>query len=974
MGVNQMVKFKLGGPWVHSVAVFGGFALFYTIVFAPGLVGERVLAFDDGIRYFLPAYNSPLSLWTDLVFGGYPVAADPQNMTWYPVAALLRWIPGSWNVFFGLGYVLAASFAYCYAYTLTRSRLASVVGGLVYSLTGCLMSHMSVVGMIHAAAWIPLLLAALERLCQAAQPQRQWRLIGTIAVVGLVLGGHPQFSVYGLGLGGGYALWRGGAAVIGRWRYYGVAFGMLAIGMGCCAIQLIPAAELSRLSVRAALTEDAFFAGSVARWQVLQYVFPWLFGSDSALAPYRLPYWGKEANIVDIATYVGLLPLLLAVVGYATVRRRQRPIMRFWLMIGLVSFILTFGRYSGLAKLIYYVPIYNAFRIPARHSLELGLAVSVLASYGVAAIQQQRVPARILRRTIAGSLIVMIGAIGFLASRTRSFQALARAAGIPDLRFWPWENAAVAVPLIVCIVGLLTIVAWYRWPRSPSLMLGLLAVMTLDLGSFGFWFYDLAAISPYPAQLQPHPIVQQYQPILAQTSQRLMIERGIFATSARLAPDSNPTAPFPNLTRLWNLPVLNGYSPLMLSRLSELIGFNYAGEFPAATIADQHRGLDLMAVRYLWGQPNGLLPTRTKGLNWAAADLPIVLGTGATPAIDLELPRTESPTTAIALVSTLGNAVTLSDNTAVLDVQAIDQDGTIETHPLIIGRDTAEQAYDCPDVQPQMRHRRATVFKTTFIARPSVGLCPQHQYQTIVELDRPRDLRQLRLRSRGQSGSIVVVPQISLWDSRSQTALPIPQITASRKWYPIESFADGVLYENAQALPRTWLVPQILPLPPEAIRQTIQTSRLPNGEIFQPEKIALVETGDRQLDPLLATPMASGTGTAQVITTADTQVEIETTTATPAFLVLSDVNYPGWQVMIDGRPAPIVPTNYVQRGVPVPAGTHRVRFEFHPLSFRLGAGISMLSLLRALYWLIRRPARQTPKSPMPKLEVESRSL
>ncbi len=972
MGVNPLAKFKLGASWVHSITVFCGFALFYAIVFFPAIGGDRMLAFDDGILYFLPAYNAPPTLWTDLVFGGYPVAADPQNMTWYPVAALLRWIPGSWNGFFGLGYVLAACFAYCYAYTLTRSRLASVVAGLVYSLTGSLMSHMSVMGMIHAAAWIPLLICALERLCQP--PQRRWIAIGLIATVCCVLGGHPQVSAYGLGLGLFYALWRGGDAAIGRWAYYRTAAGILAIGLGICAIQLIPAIELSQLSVRAALTAAEFFTGSLPRWQLLQYIFPYLFGSDSALVPYRLPYWGQDANIVDIATYVGVLPLLLAAIGQVAARRGQRrSIGRFWLTIAIVSFILTMGRYAALAQLIYHVPIYKAFRIPARYSLVLGLAVSVLASYGVAAIQQRRVATRVLRRTIGASCGIMLGAIAVLAWKTPEFQSRARAAGIPDLTFWPWENAAVAVPLISFMVGLVAIVAWYRWPRSPRTIVGLLAVLTFDLGSFSFWFYDLAAISPRSAQLDPHPIAQKYQPILAQTQQRLIVERGIFAATRRLAPGTTPAGPFPNLTRLWQLPVINGYSPLILARLSQLIGLTYAGEFPAATIADDNRGLDLMAVRHLWGQPNGLLPTRTEGLNWAAADLPIVLGTGVTPSVELELPRTEPPTTAIALVTTLGNAVTLPDNTAVLEIQAIDQDGTIETHPLYTGRDTAEQAYDCPDIRPQMQHRRAPVFKTTPIARPGVGLCPLHQYQTIVELDRPRHLRQLRLQWRTPLAGSITVPQISLWDSQSQTALPITQIAASRKWHSVESFADGILYENHQALPRTWLVPQIRPLPPDAILKTIQTSRLPNGDVFQPEKLALVETVDRD-NPLWAAPTASWTGAAQVMTSTETQVEIETTTATPAFLVLSDVNYPGWQATIDGQMTPIVPTNYVQRGVPVPAGKHIIRFVFQPFSLRLGSGITILSLLAATHWLCRRPPRPRTQSPTLKLKVESRSL
>jgi uncharacterized membrane protein YfhO len=129
--------------------------------------------------------------------------------------------------------------------------------------------------------------------------------------------------------------------------------------------------------------------------------------------------------------------------------------------------------------------------------------------------------------------------------------------------------------------------------------------------------------------------------------------------------------------------------------------------------------------------------------------------------------------------------------------------------------------------------------------------------------------------------------------------------------------------------------------------------------VFQPEKLALVETVDRD-NPLWAAPTASWTGTAQVMTSTETQVEIETTTATPAFLVLSDVNYPGWQATIDGQPTPIFPTNYVQRGVPVPAGKHIIRFVFQPFSLRLGSGITILSLLAATHWLCRRPPALAP--------------
>ncbi len=960
-------------PWVHAAIVFLGFLVFYTLFFAPGMLGDRVLAFDDGIGYFLPAYYAPKTLWTDLIFGGYPVAADPQNMTWYPVARLLSWIPGSWNAFFVLAYVLAASFAYCYAYTLTASPLASVVAGLVYSLSGFMMSHMSVMGMIHAAAWVPLLLCALERLRHRLQ--RLWLLIGIIAFVCCFLGGHPQISVYGIGLGGFYALFLGWNAPVGRWNYYRYAFGLMAIGLGICAIQLIPAAELSSLSLRSELTPDAFFAGSLPPWQALQYIFPWLFGSDIALPPYKLSYWGKGAGILDIPTYVGLLPLTLAAVGIST--NHRRGVWRFWLGVAAISFVLIFGINCPLAKWIYHVPIYNAFRVPARHSMELALAVSVLASFGVAAIQRQTVSRVVFRRIIGVSLLAMLGILSLLVVNAPQFQLEASQVGIPALTFWPWENAAVGVPLIIFMTGLVALAAWARWSRSIGYSLLFLVVLTIDMASFGGWFYDLATVSPRAAQLVPNAIAQKYQKSLAQSQQRLLVERGVFAFFGLYAPTVDNVI-FPNLTRLWKIPVANGYSPLMLSRVSRLMQAEATGMFGRQSIVDADRGLDLMSVQYLLGQPKGLLTVPPKGISWSEQNLQLLIGAvkGYTfpKSVPIDLSGIADQTTAIAFVTTLGNSIATPNNAAVMNIEVVDDQDNVETHHLLAGRDTSEQAYDCSDVQPLMKHRRAVIFQRGMIDRNGIGSCAHYTYKSIIQLDKPRTLKQLRLQWNNLPGHIIV-EKISLLNRQSNTALPVMQtnqMTTNKtsKWREIDRFPGGVMYENRQVLPRTWVVPQVIQLSPEALLQTIRTSRLPNGAVYQPETIALVEA-IKGLDTLNTPAAVDWTGQAKLLTMSDTQVEVQTETTAPALLILSDVNYPGWQAWVDGKSTPIVQTNYVQRGVPVPAGKHIVRFEFHPFSFRLGSGITILSLLGASCWLIQRPRRSPP---MLNLKVESRSL
>jgi uncharacterized membrane protein YfhO len=73
-------------------------------------------------------------------------------------------------------------------------------------------------------------------------------------------------------------------------------------------------------------------------------------------------------------------------------------------------------------------------------------------------------------------------------------------------------------------------------------------------------------------------------------------------------------------------------------------------------------------------------------------------------------------------------------------------------------------------------------------------------------------------------------------------------------------------------------------------------------------------------------------------------MEVETSAATPSFLVTSDVYYPGWSAAIDGQEARLYRADYAFRGVAVPAGHHLVKFTYRPRRFLLGAGLSLASV------------------------------
>jgi hypothetical protein len=85
----------------------------------------------------------------------------------------------------------------------------------------------------------------------------------------------------------------------------------------------------------------------------------------------------------------------------------------------------------------------------------------------------------------------------------------------------------------------------------------------------------------------------------------------------------------------------------------------------------------------------------------------------------------------------------------------------------------------------------------------------------------------------------------------------------------------------------------------------------------------------------------------------------------PQFAVFSEIYYPkGWNAYIDGEKVDHYKTNYVLRGLVVPAGKHEIKFIFEPDSFKTGNRISyassaliLLILLGSLFmaWRTERP-------------------
>ncbi|HND34083.1 MAG TPA: hypothetical protein PLA94_28980, partial [Myxococcota bacterium] len=68
--------------------------------------------------------------------------------------------------------------------------------------------------------------------------------------------------------------------------------------------------------------------------------------------------------------------------------------------------------------------------------------------------------------------------------------------------------------------------------------------------------------------------------------------------------------------------------------------------------------------------------------------------------------------------------------------------------------------------------------------------------------------------------------------------------------------------------------------------------------------------------------------TANLISYSSQRVEIEATG--PGELLLADSWYPNWKATLDGAPVEILRADLIFRGIPIPAGSHRVIYSFDP--------------------------------------------
>ena len=519
------------------------------------------------------------------MYSGYPIAADPQALTWYPVLHLFRLLGLDWNGFLISAYVVASATCFLLVRRLTGSNLAGVFSGFVYGFSGVMLGHIGHFNQIHSAAWVPLALYGLQLTREGLH--RPGALVSAFAFAMMWLAGHPQVPVYTAYLcvaliAAGLFIDRPPRAVaLARLRWS--AFGMI-VGLGIAAISILPMVELGELSRRSQSNWEVYISKALPPWQLLAIALPFAFGGAWSDGSLPVPYFGLGGPAENTG-YVGLLPLALALAAPFVLSTHRRD-ARLWCVLTLIAVLLCLGAVTPVGTLFYYAPGYASFRVPARHLFVVSLCLAVVSGLAFGELTRRREGWGAIAGAVVVALALAAVALGVLAWTTPDVRALMTGSDVYARWALTWP-LTLAAALTACALA-----ARVFATRAGALLVfaGLLVGMqVIDLAMLHYRMpgqrFEYADIIREEAI--PHPRMAELRAELHSTGERVLATDG-----------SKNQFLLPNLTRPWEVPAASGTGSLGIERYLDVLGMGGPGDVYPETLSAPHRGLDLFSIRY----------------------------------------------------------------------------------------------------------------------------------------------------------------------------------------------------------------------------------------------------------------------------------------------------------------------------------------------------------------------------------------
>ena len=180
------------------------------------------------------------------------------------------------------------------------------------------------------------------------------------------------------------------------------------------------------------------------------------------------------------------------------------------------------------------------------------------------------------------------------------------------------------------------------------------------------------------------------------------------------------------------------------------------------------------------------------------------------------------------------------------------------------------------------------------------------------------------------------------------------------------------VHENLHAMPRAFLVRDLTIVRNKGAAMSYLRSAGPSIEStgtlverFDPRTQAVVEaahgTGLSRVGPC----RNSAADRVAITRYRPQDVRLRVHAGCAGLLVLSDTYFPGWRATVNGHGTTILPTDYLLRGVRIPAGASTVVFHYEPSHFGAAVWLARLATLAAIVWLAVWAVRKRRRTAAP---------
>lgn len=541
------------------------YLLYLSVIFQPLLSDNLLLAYEDGRVQNYPAFASIEQQWTANLLCGFPVLADPQVSTFYPLMQICRHVFWGFNLYQLSPLLLAMLGTFIFLRRLTGSNFGALLAGICFGGSGFFISELNHVQILHAGMHLPFLLYFVLRLNRDKEPRI--RLLSALALALLtatcVFAGHPQTAVYVLLLTAAFASfcspWESSLARFLAPFYFLFCGALLALP------QILPSFELNSFSGRPFFRLEDFQVGQGSLTDFVGFVFPYLMGGR----------YGTLGSLTEVGQgpapgyiYFGIAPLLLSLT--VAIKRIRQPLIYFFLSVACLTFGMAVLAASPFSSLVYHLPLVGHFRGQFRLLLLTVFALAVLVACATSRVEQlSRRPGR----------------------DGRPFDLFA---------FWRGKGLVKHLKVMLYLVAgglsanfLLSTMALFYYLRSPlrlSNRLVLFLAVALSIMVYGVtaeWRQYSAPLSTFLAPAGTEELREE----LKEWGYRVFPLKGLEGENREYPP---------NLSRLWQVPSASGYEPLMPWTYARLMGIAEGGFMkPPWYLKPENRAFDVASVKYV---------------------------------------------------------------------------------------------------------------------------------------------------------------------------------------------------------------------------------------------------------------------------------------------------------------------------------------------------------------------------------------